>query len=122
MSTQEKECYNVSRDVTSVQREGITQEIVKAREHVLNAKDNIIQASVKDKNSSRQLTYNNKSNDSKKSDGNKDSMINNEQAQQPNTSRTVTNTVTSNNKVVLIQTATVVVNSRQNNYNRVKCR
>ena len=49
-------------------------------------------------------------------------MINNEQAQQPNTSRTVTNTVTSNNKVVLIQTATVVVNSKQNNYNRVKCR
>ena len=48
MSTQEKECYNVSRDVTSVQRGGITQEIVKAREHVLNAKDNIIQASVKD--------------------------------------------------------------------------
>ena len=49
MSTQEKKiCYNVSRDVTSVQREGITLEIVKAREHVFNAKDDIIQASVKE--------------------------------------------------------------------------
>ena len=28
----------------------------------------------------------------------------------------------SNNKVVLMQTATVVVNSKQINYNRVKCR
>ena len=48
MSTQEKKCYNVSRDVTSVQREGINQEIVKAREHVFDAKDDIIQASVKE--------------------------------------------------------------------------
>ena len=48
MSTQEKECYNVSRDVTSVQREGITQEIVKAREHVFDTKDDIIEASVKE--------------------------------------------------------------------------
>ena len=48
MSTQEKECYNVSRDVTSVQREGITQEIAKARKYVFDAKDDIIQASVKD--------------------------------------------------------------------------
>ena len=48
MSTQEKKCYSVSRDVTSVQREGINQEIVKAREHVFNAKDSIIQASVKE--------------------------------------------------------------------------
>ena len=47
MSTQKK-CYNVSRDVTSVQREIITQEIVKAREHVFDAKDDIIQASVKE--------------------------------------------------------------------------
>ena len=46
MSTQEKECYNVSRDVISVQREGITQEVVKAKEHVFDAKD-IIQTSVK---------------------------------------------------------------------------
>ena len=30
--------------------------------------------------------------------------------------------MTSNNKLVLMQTATVVVNSKQNNYNRVKCR
>ena len=45
MSTQKK-CYNVSRDVTSVQREIITQEIVKAREHVFDAKEDIIQASV----------------------------------------------------------------------------
>ena len=48
MSTQEKKCYNVSRDVTSVQREGINQEIVKAREHVFDAKDDIIQASAKE--------------------------------------------------------------------------
>ena len=41
----EKEFCNVSLDV---QKEGITQEIVKAREHVFNAKDNIIQASVKE--------------------------------------------------------------------------
>ena len=47
MSTQKK-CYNVSRDVTSVQREIITQEIVKARKHVFDAKDDIIQASVKE--------------------------------------------------------------------------
>ena len=47
MSTQEKECYNVSRDVISVQREGITQEVVKAKEHVFDAKDDIIQTSVK---------------------------------------------------------------------------
>ena len=33
-----KKCYNVNRDVTSVQREGITQEIAKAREHVFDAK------------------------------------------------------------------------------------
>ena len=75
----------------------------------------------RDKNSSRQQTNNDKSNDSKKSVDNKDSIGNNEQAQQPNTSRIVTNTVTSNNKVVLIQTVKVVVNSKQNNYNRVKC-
>ena len=48
MSTQEKKCYNVSPDVTSVQREGITQEIVKARECVFDANDDIIQASVKE--------------------------------------------------------------------------
>ena len=47
MSTQEKECNNVSRDVISVQREGITQEVVKAKEHVFDAKDDIIQTSVK---------------------------------------------------------------------------
>ena len=76
----------------------------------------------RDKNSSRQQTNNDKRNDSKKSDGNKDSVGNNEQGQQPNKSRTVTNTVMSNNKVVLMQTATVVVNSKQINYNRVKCR
>ena len=45
MSTQKK-CYNVSRNVTSVQREIITQEIVKAREHVFDEKEDIIQASV----------------------------------------------------------------------------
>ena len=73
MSTQEKECYSVSRDNTSVQREGITQEIIKAREHVFDTKDDIIQASVKrDKNSSRQQTNNIKSNDSKKADDNRD--------------------------------------------------
>ena len=48
VNTRKKICYNVSRDVTFVQREGITQEIVKAREHVFNAKDDIIQASVKE--------------------------------------------------------------------------
>ena len=48
MPTQEKKCYNVSQDVRSVQREGITQQIVKAREHVFDAKDDIIQASVKE--------------------------------------------------------------------------
>ena len=48
MSTQEKKSYNVSRDVTSAQREGTTQEIVKAREHVFDAKDDIILASVKE--------------------------------------------------------------------------
>ena len=68
----------------------------------------------RDENSSRQKTNNDKSNDSKKSD-NADSIGHNEQAQQPNTSRTVTNTVTSNKIVVLTQTATVVVNSKQNN-------
>ena len=41
----EKEFCNVSLDV---QKEGITQEIVKAREYVFNAKDDIIQASVKE--------------------------------------------------------------------------
>ena len=41
----EKEFCNVSLDV---QKEGITQEIVKAREHVFNAKEDIIQASVKE--------------------------------------------------------------------------
>ena len=41
----EKEFCNVS---LNVQKEGITQEIVKAREHVFNAKDDIIQASVKE--------------------------------------------------------------------------
>ena len=41
--------------------------------------------------------------------------------QQPNTSRTATSTVTSN-KLVLLQTAAVVLNSKQNNYNIVKCR
>ena len=39
-----------------------------------------------------------------------------------NQGRVTTNTVTPNNKVVLMQTATVVVNSKWNNYNRVKCR
>ena len=71
----------------------------------------------RDKGSSRQQTNNNKSNDSKKSNDNKDSKGDNEQTQQPNTSRTATNTVTSNNKVVLMQTETVVVNSKRNNYN-----
>ena len=73
----------------------------------------------RDKNSSRQQTNNDKSNDSKKSDDNKDSIGNSEHAQHPHASRTVTNTVTSNNKVVLMQSATDVVNSKQNNYNRV---
>ena len=58
----------------------------------------------------------------KKSNDNKDGKGDNEQTQQPNTSRTATNTVTSNNKVVLMPTATVAVNSKQNDYNRVKCR
>ena len=43
-----KKCYNVSRDVTSAQREGTTQEIAKAREHVFDAKDDIILAFVKE--------------------------------------------------------------------------
>ena len=76
----------------------------------------------RDKGSSRQQTNNDKSNDSKKSNKSKDDKGDNEQTQQPNTSRTSTNTVTSNNKVVLMQTATVVVNSKRNDYNRVKCR
>ena len=74
----------------------------------------------RDKDSSRQQIDNDKSNDSKKSNDNKDSKGENEQTQQPNTSRTAT--VTSNDKVVFMQTATVVVNSKRNNYNRVKCR
>ena len=41
-------CYNVSRDVTSVLREGINQETVKAREHAFDAKDDIIQAPAKE--------------------------------------------------------------------------
>ena len=76
----------------------------------------------RDKNSSRQQTNNDKSNDSKKSDDNKDNKGDNEQAQQPNISRTVTNTMTSNEKVVLMQAVTVVISSKQNNYNRVKFR
>ena len=76
----------------------------------------------RDKNSSRQQTNNDKSNDSKKSDDNKDSKGDTEQAQQPNISRTVTNTMTSNDKVVLMQAVTVVISSKQNNYNRVKFR
>ena len=56
------------------------------------------------------------------SNDNKDSKGDYEQTQQPNTSRTATNTVTSNSKVVLMQTATVIVNSKRSNYNRVKCR
>ena len=115
-----KTCYIVSWDDTSVQREGITKEIVKAREHVFDAKDDIKQTSVKeqrDKDNSRQQTNNDKSNDSKKSNDNKDS--DNEQTQPQNTSRTATNTVTPNNKVVLIQTATVVVNSKRDNSKRV---
>ena len=71
----------------------------------------------RDKDNSRQQTNNDKSNDSKKSNGNKDS--DNEQTQPQNTSRTATNTVTPNNKVVLIQTATVVVNSKRDNSKRV---
>ena len=47
MSTQVNKCCNVSRYVTSVQGEGITQEIVKAREHVFDAKEDIMQASMK---------------------------------------------------------------------------
>ena len=74
----------------------------------------------RDKYSSRQQTNNGKSNDSKKSNDNKDSKGDNEQTQQPNTSRTAINTVTSNNEVVFMQTATVVVNSKWINYNRVK--
>ena len=66
----------------------------------------------RDKDSLRQQTNNNKSNDSKKSNDTKDSKGDNEQTQQPNTSRTTTN----------ILTATVVVNSKRNNYYRVKCR
>ena len=30
--------------------------------------------------------------------------------------------MTSNNKVVLMQTAIFVINSKRNNYNRIKCR
>ena len=76
----------------------------------------------RDKDSSRKQTNYNKSNDSKKSNDNKDSKGDNEQTQLPNISRTATNTVMSKNKVVLMETATVVVNSKRNNYNKVKCR
>ena len=76
----------------------------------------------RDKDTSRQQTNNDKSNDSKKSNDDKDGKGDNEQTQKPNTSRTATNTVTSNNKVVLMQTATAVVNSKRNDYSRVKCR
>ena len=48
VSSRKTKCYNISRVVTSVQREGINQEVVKAREHVFNANDDIIQASVKE--------------------------------------------------------------------------
>ena len=76
----------------------------------------------RDKDSSRQQTNNDKSNDSRKSNDNKDSKGDNEQMQQPNTSRTATSTVTSNNKLVLLQTAAVVLNSKRKNYNIIKCR
>ena len=76
----------------------------------------------RDKGSSRQQTKNDKSSNSKKTNDSKDSKGDIEQTQQPNASRTATNTVMSNNKVVLMQTATVVGNSKWNNYNRVKCR
>ena len=122
MSTQEKKCYNVSRDVTSVQREGITQEIVKARKRFRYIGQHHASICERDKDSSRQQTNSDKSNDSRKSNDNKDSKGDNEQMQQPNTSRTATSTVTSNNKLVLLQTAAVVLNSKQNNYNIVKCR
>ena len=76
----------------------------------------------RDKDSSRKQTNYNKSNDSKKSNDNKDSKGDNEQTQLPNISRTATNTVMSKNKVVLMETAIVVINSKRNNYNKVKCR
>ena len=95
-------------------REGITHEIVKSITCFQCKGRHHTSICERDKNSSRQKTNSDKSNDSKKSD-NTDSIGNNEQAQQPNTSRTVTNTVTSNKIVVLMQTATVVVNSKQNN-------
>ena len=76
----------------------------------------------RDKESSRQQTNNSKRNDSKKSNKNKDRKGDNEQTQQPNTSRKGNNTVTSNEIVVLMQTATVVLNGKRNNYNRVKFR
>ena len=56
----------------------------------------------RDQDNSRQQTNNYKSSSLKKSNGSKDSKEDNEQTQQPNTSRTATNTVTSNNKVVFV--------------------
>ena len=122
MSTHEKECYNVSGDVTSVQR-GHHSRDCKSKKTCFRCKGRH-HASIceRDKNSSRKQTNNDQSNDSKKSDDNKDSMGDNEQAQQPNRSRIVTYTMASNNKVVLMQTATIFVNSKQSNYNKVKCR
>ena len=75
----------------------------------------------RNKDCSRQQTNNDKSSDSKKNNENKDSKGDNDQTQQPNASRTATNTTMSNNKEVLMQTATVAVNSKRNNYTRVKC-
>ena len=72
------------------------------------------------KEDSRQQTNNDKSSDSKKSNDNKDNKEDDEQKQQLNASRTATYTVMSNNKAVLMQTATVVSNSKWNNYNRAK--
>ena len=63
-----------------------------------------------DKDRSRQQTNNGKSNDSNKSNNSKYSKGDDEQTQQPNTSRTGNNTVTSNKKVVSMQTATVTIN------------
>ena len=63
----------------------------------------------RDKDSSGQQTNNGKSNDSNKSSNNKYSKGDNEQTQQPNTTRTGDNIVTSNKKVVSMQIATVKI-------------
>ena len=113
VNTRKKKYYNVSRDATSVQRESNNQKDCKRRRICLRCIGRH-HTSICERNeySSRGQTNNDKRSDSIKSNKSKDSNGDGDQTQQPNASITGTNTVTSNNKVVLMQTATFVVNSK----------